>query len=74
MSRFYVTYAIGVDQETEARAIANAVAVEQTIEFPPELVTDDFIAGQIQGRLESLTAAQGHFLARISYDELTTAW
>ena len=73
MSRFYVTYAIGVDQEAEARAIANAVAVEQTIEFPPELVTDDFIAGQIQGRLESLTSAQGHFLARISYDERTTA-
>lgn len=73
MSRFEVTYAIGVNNEDEARAIAQAVAVEQTIEFPPELVTKDFIRDEIQGRIESLSPEGDHFLAVLSYDEACTA-
>jgi len=38
----------------EARSRAEALAVEQTIEFPADLVPDDDIRGQIIGRIESL--------------------
>ena len=38
----------------KAKAIAWAVQVEQTIEFPYEFITDSYIKENITGRLESL--------------------
>ena len=52
--RFIVTYRIEASSYEEAKAIAWAVQVEQTIEFPYEFVTDPYIKETITGRLESL--------------------
>ena len=52
--RFIVTYRIEASSYEEAKSIAWAVQVEQTIEFPYEFVTDPYIKGTITGRLESL--------------------
>ena len=73
MSRFTVAYTIGVSDQAEAKSIAEALAVEQTIEFPPDLVRDDFISNQVKGRVEDLVGEGTHFLAKISYDEACTA-
>ena len=52
--RFIVTYRIEADTYEDAKSIAWAVQVEQTIEFPYEFVTDPYIKNTITGRLESL--------------------
>ena len=52
--RFIVTYRIEASTYEEAKSIAWAVQVEQTIEFPYEFVTDPYIKETITGRLESL--------------------
>ena len=52
--RFIVTYRIEASTYEEAKSIAWAIQVEQTIEFPYEFVTDPYIKGTITGRLESL--------------------
>ena len=52
--RFIVTYRIEASSYEEAKPIAWAVQVEQTIEFPYEFVTDPYIKETITGRLESL--------------------
>ena len=52
--RFIVTYRIEASTYEEAKSIAWAVQVEQTIEFPYEFVTDTYIKETITGRLESL--------------------
>ena len=41
--RFIVTYRIEASTYEEAKSIAWAVQVEQTIEFPYEFVTDPYI-------------------------------
>ena len=52
--RFIVTYRIEADTYEDAKSIAWAVQVEQTIEFPYEFVTDPYIKETVTGRLESL--------------------
>ena len=52
--RFIVTYRIEANTYEEAKSIAWAVQVEQTIEFPYEFVTDSYIKDTITGRLESI--------------------
>ena len=51
--RFIVTYRIEASSYEEAKAIAWAVQVEQTIEFPYEFVTNPYIKETVTGRLES---------------------
>ena len=51
--RFLVTYRLTGD-EAEARSKAEDICVEQTIEFPAELVPEGDIRSQIMGRIESL--------------------
>ena len=41
--RFIVTYRIAANSYDEAKQIAWSVQVEQTIEFPYEFVTDEYI-------------------------------
>ena len=56
--RFTATYEFHGDP-TDAAARANALRVEQTIEFPADLVPDDDIQREIVGRIESLDVLVG---------------
>jgi len=65
--RFAVVYRLTGDA-TEAAAQARDICLEQTVEFPDELVPDGDIREHILGRVESLEALDStHFEARISY-------
>lgn len=65
--RFTVTYRLTGDED-EARIKAKAICVEQTVEFPVELLPAGDIATEIVGRLESFEAvADKRFEAVISY-------
>jgi len=75
--RFFVTYLLDSDYE-DAMSRAQGIAVEQTIEFPADLVDDGDIRSKIIGRIERVTEqAQGQSEVVISYawetcaDELT---
>lgn len=64
--RFIVTYRIGATDYEEAKAIAWGIQVEQTIEFPYEFVSDEYIKNEITGRLESLEPmAQDSYYASV---------
>ena len=54
--RIIVTYRLTAGDEEAARARARAVAVEQTVEFPEDLITDPGILDGIIGRVESVTS------------------
>lgn len=72
--RFAVTYCVHASAE-DARAIAEKACIEQTVEFPPELIQDDDIRGHIFGRIEdfsSLSPTLHH--AKISYAVETTGF
>ena len=65
--RFHVNYRLTGDAR-EARARAEDICIEQTIEFPAALVTGGGIRGQIFGRIESLEPAGANVhIATISY-------
>lgn len=65
--RFTVTYRLTGD-ETTARAKAEDICIEQTVEFPADLVPDDDIRGQIFGRIESFDALEWNcYQTTISY-------
>ncbi|HYF80909.1 MAG TPA: RuBisCO large subunit C-terminal-like domain-containing protein [Symbiobacteriaceae bacterium] len=66
--RFTVVYAIRAARETEALARAKDMALEQTVEFPEELVPPGDILRHVVGRIESCRAAgEGRFEVAISY-------
>lgn len=69
--RFSVTYSIDAKDEKEARHKAFDICVEQTVEFPYELITDGFIREEVVGRLESFSGGEGRFYAEISYHDNT---
>lgn len=70
--RFVATYDLGGPVDA-ARGRAEAIAVEQTIEFPADLVADDDIRGHLIGRIESLEeTGPASVRARISYAVETT--
>lgn len=72
--RFAVLYSIAAASEQEARERAFSVAVEQTVEFPYELVPST-ICEQVVGRVEGLEpASTGRWFARISYAVETTGF
>jgi ribulose-bisphosphate carboxylase large chain len=65
--RIEVWYRLRGDQ-AEANSKARDICLEQTVEFPAELVPQGFIREQIVGRLDLLEQIDpGHFLAKISY-------
>ncbi len=71
-SRFLVRYSLAAPGEEEARAVAFGICVEQTVEFPFDLVRHERIREHIVGRVESLApAGRGRFAADISYAEET---
>ena len=68
-SRFTATYRIAAPTYEEAKKIAFAIAVEQTIECPYELVDGTPIADNIVGQIEDLKKAEtGAYYATISYE------
>jgi len=72
MERFSVTYALLADDLNEARRKAFDICVEQTVEFPYDLIPNAYIQTEIVGHIESLdTLAPGRFRAVISYHEDT---
>ena len=71
--RFTVVYAIFESQEN-ARSIADNICVEQTIEFPPQLIEDDDIRAHVFGRIEEFASITSrHHEASVSYAIETTA-
>ncbi|KQY43658.1 MULTISPECIES: RuBisCO large subunit C-terminal-like domain-containing protein [Rhizobium/Agrobacterium group] len=72
MARFSVTYWIGVASETEARARALEIAVEQTVEIPRDIVPAGYIEDEILGQIESIhpcSDPRGGFFTEISYSD-----
>jgi ribulose-bisphosphate carboxylase large chain len=70
--RFRVRYRLS-GSEPEAYAKAKDICVEQTVEFPEELLPVNFIRDEVVGRIEAFTAGEGAFFADISYANETTA-
>lgn len=69
--RIRVTYRLTADEAT-ARAMAEDICIEQTVEFPPDLLPTGDIRDRIVGRVESLRPVdQGAFEATISYSTIT---
>ncbi|MCY2932001.1 MAG: RuBisCO large subunit C-terminal-like domain-containing protein [Planctomycetota bacterium] len=64
--RFVVEYRLA-GQASDAPAKARDICLEQTVEFPEELVPPGAIRDQIIGRVESLEPAGPAQVARISY-------
>lgn len=72
--RFTATYDLSGDP-AEARARGEAICVEQTIEFPADLIGDDDIRRHIIGRLESMdVVVPGSARVEISYAVETTGF
>jgi ribulose-bisphosphate carboxylase large chain len=70
MARFGVTYWLGAADETEARARALDIALEQTVEIPRDIVPPGYVEDEILGRLEALAPARdGGYHAKISYSD-----
>ncbi|MBR9653002.1 RuBisCO large subunit C-terminal-like domain-containing protein [Thalassovita aquimarina] len=68
MARFTVTYRIFAADQTEANARAEAIALEQTVEIPRDVVPAGFVEDVILGRVEEIGAEdEGRFRATISY-------
>ncbi len=65
--RFTVTYRILAPTEAEARTRAEAIALEQTVEIPREVVPHGFIEDVVMGRVEDVALEDGAFTAQISY-------
>jgi len=68
MARFSVTYRVFAGDAAEARARAEAIALEQTVEVPRDVVPEGFIADEIVGQIEEVGAeGEGRYRATISY-------
>lgn len=68
MQRFAVTYRIFAADLAEARARAEGIALEQTVEVPLDVVPPGYIADQIVGQIEEIgPEGAGRFRATISY-------
>lgn len=65
--RFSVTYHLNTGDPAEARARAEAIALEQTVEIPRDVVPAGFIEDVILGRVETVSRAGAGHSARISY-------
>ncbi|MBJ2150012.1 RuBisCO large subunit C-terminal-like domain-containing protein [Paracoccus sp. IB05] len=66
--RFTVTYRLRAGDLAEARARAEAIALEQTVEIPRAVVPPGYVEDEILGRVEETgTLSDGVFQAKISY-------
>ncbi|MEJ2017922.1 MAG: hypothetical protein P8X51_06410 [Maritimibacter sp.] len=68
MERFTVTYRVFAADAAEARARAEGIALEQTVEVPADVVPAGYIADEIVGQIEEIgQEGEGRFRAAISY-------
>ena len=68
MSRFIVAYRIFASSVDEARERAAAIALEQTVGIPRDVVPRGYIEDEIVGQIESIAEeGEDRYLARISY-------
>ena len=68
--RFRLHYHLRADSLTEAQTITQAIAVEQTIEFPPPFVRKEAILEQVLGQVEELELLdEGRYHVVIAYPE-----
>lgn len=65
--RFTVTYFLACTTYEEAKKMAWSIQVEQTIEFPYEFVSNEYIKEELVGRLEALDPVEKGYEAKISY-------
>ncbi len=73
METFSVTYALHVPTYEEAKQVAWSIQVEQTIEFPYELLGESDARRHMVGQLISLEQTKDCFLAKIAYPVETSA-
>lgn len=72
--RFIVAYRLS-GKESDALAAAKDICIEQTVEFPEDLISDSFIRDNIFGRVESFAEIKEDlFMAEISFAVETTAF
>jgi ribulose-bisphosphate carboxylase large chain len=72
--RIYAHYRLQGSTE-QIDLVARALAVEETIEFPPELVTDSDIANNVVGRVEDVeSSGESCSEVVISYSVEVTGW
>jgi ribulose-bisphosphate carboxylase large chain len=71
--RFRAVYRVSA-AEADARAIARDLCVEQTVEFPFDLLPEGSIRDEVVGRLESFAAAGDAWEATISFAVETTGF
>jgi len=65
--RFSVTYRLAGDERT-AKERADDICIEQTVEFPADLVPQGSIREQVFGRIESFSCVdEAHYQAEISF-------
>ena len=68
MDRFVVTYRIVADDDADAMARAAAIALEDTVEIPRDVVPAGYIEEVVLGRVQDVTrAVDGVWTARIGY-------
>jgi len=68
MDRFTVTYRIVATDHADAMARAEAIALEDTVEIPRDVVPKGYIEDVVVGRVEDVSpAADGVWRARIGY-------
>lgn len=67
--RFFATYKIVANSYADAKEIAFAIALEQTVECPYSLVKGTFIENTLLGKIENIQEiSKNIFLVTISYD------
>lgn len=72
--RLLVTYKLTAKDQEEAYAKAKDICIEQTVEFPEELLLIDWIRFEVVGHIESLEEVEeGSYWAQISFAVETTA-
>ena len=72
MPRFSVTYSVPASAATQARDKAFEICVEQTVEFPFDLIPVRWIRERLVGRVETVARlTPGRYAVKISYDEAT---
>lgn len=68
MERFSVTYRLVASDASDAQSLAEAIALEDTVEIPRDVVPKGYIEDVVLGHVESVTQKEDAvFLAQISY-------